>query len=137
MTIARDIATGAMLACLALALTAPVSGATPLDGHYIETETFPDGNSRQSDWFISSCGDGCADIKHLGQAKLVDGQWTLDGRGGVSCEEGGDIRDAIHLHYTWDATTLDGTARITNNVAACGNPAGYQETNTLHLQPAP
>jgi hypothetical protein len=27
--------------------------------------------------------------------------------------------------------------QITNNVQACGNPKGYQETNNLHLQLAP
>jgi hypothetical protein len=32
---------------------------------------------------------------------------------------------------------LAGTVLITNNVQACGNPAGYQETNQLQLAPAP
>jgi hypothetical protein len=68
---------------------------------------------------------------------LVDGQWTLDGRGGVSCEQGGDIPNAIAFHYTWDPNSLDGNVQITNNVAACGNPQGYQENNALHLELAP
>jgi len=108
MTITRGFAAGAMLAGLALVVTAPVSTADPLNGHYIETETYPDGHQVHSDWFITPCGDGCASIKEVGQANLVNGQWTLDG-----------------------------TVQITNNVKACGNPQGYQETNNLHLQPAP
>jgi hypothetical protein len=119
MTITRGFAAGAMLAGLALVVTAPVSTADPLNGHYIETETYPDGH------------------QELGQANLVNGQWTLDGKGGVSCEEGGDVKDAIGFHYSWDPNTLDGTVQITNNVQACGNPQGYQETNNLHLQLAP
>ena len=137
MTITRGFAAGAMLAGLALVVTAPVSTADPLNGHYIETETYPDGHQVHSDWYITPCGDGCATIKDLGQANLVNGQWTLDGKGGVSCEEGGDVHDAINYHYTWDPNTLDGTTQITNNVQACGNPPGYQETNKLHLQQAP
>jgi hypothetical protein len=138
MTITRGFAAGALFAGLALVLTAPVSAADPLDGHYIETETYPDNHqSPPADWFISPCGDGCATIQHLGTAHLVDGQWTLDGKGGVSCEQGGDTPDAISLHYTWDPNTLDGIAGITNNVAACGNPQGYQETNKLHLELVP
>jgi hypothetical protein len=137
MTITRGVAASAMLASLALVVTAPVSTADPLNGHYIETETYPDGHQVHSDWFITPCGDGCASIKELGQANLVNGQWTLDGKGGVSCEEGGDVHDAINFHYSWDPNTLDGTVQITNNVQACGNPPGYTETNKLHLQQAP
>ena len=45
MTTTRGFAGSALLAGLALVLTAPVSLADPLDGHYIETETYPDGHS--------------------------------------------------------------------------------------------
>jgi hypothetical protein len=138
MRITSGLAAGAMFAGLALVMTAPVSSADPLNGHYIETETYPDGHQDPpSDWYITPCGDGCADIQHLGRAHLDGNTWTLDGKGGVSCEQGGDVHDAINFHYTWDANTLDGNVQITNNVAACGNPAGYQETNQLHLTPAP
>ncbi|WIM88358.1 hypothetical protein PT015_02275 [Candidatus Mycobacterium wuenschmannii] len=138
MTITRGAAAGALLAGLALVFTAPTSSADPFEGHYIETETYPDGHQDPpSDWYVSSCGDGCASIQHLGQAKLANGQWTLDGKGGVSCEQGGDTPDAIGFHYAWDAHTLDGTVEITNKVDACGNAAGYRETNKIHLAPAP
>ena len=137
MRITSGLAAGAMFAGLALVMTAPVSSADPLNGHYIETETYPDGHEIHDDWFIDPCGDGCVHIKDLGQAHLNGNQWTLDGKGGVSCEDGGDVHDAINFHYTWDANTLDGNVQITNNVAACGNPQGYQENNHLHLAPAP
>lgn len=138
MTITRGFAAGAMLAGVALVLTAPVAAADQLDGHYIETETFPDGHQNPpSDWYITTCGDGCATVKHIGTAHLVDGRWALDGKGGATCEDGGDVRDAIAFHYTWDPATLDGDVQITNKVAACGNPEGYRETNKLHLAPAP
>src|SRR5882757_1293559 len=65
MTITRGFAAGAMLAGLALVVTAPVSNADPLNGHYIETETYPDGHQSAPDnWFITPCGDGCATIQH-------------------------------------------------------------------------
>jgi hypothetical protein len=136
MTIARGLAAGAMFAGLALGLAAPAFG-DPLNGHYIETETYPDGHQINSDWYFTPCGDGCSDIGHLGQAHLVDGRWTLDGHGGVSCEQGGDIPKAIHFVYSWDPNSLAGTVQITNNVDACGNKQGYQETNQLQLAPAP
>ena len=42
MTTTRGFAGSALFAGLALVLTAPVSLADPLDGHYIETETYPE-----------------------------------------------------------------------------------------------
>src|SRR6202012_2317917 len=62
MTITRGVAASAMLASLALVVTAPVSTADPLNGHYIETETYPDGHQVHSDWFITPCGAGWASI---------------------------------------------------------------------------
>jgi hypothetical protein len=137
MTFTRGLAAGAVFAGLALVLTAPAAIADPLNGHYIETETFPDGHQAHSDWQISPCGDGCASVNDLGQAHLVNGQWVLDARGGVSCEQGGDVKDAVSLHYTWDPNSLQGTTQITNNVPACGNPQGYQESNPMQLALAP
>jgi hypothetical protein len=135
--ITHGLAAGAMFAGLALGLTAPAAAADPLNGHYIETETYPDGHQVHSDWNFTPCGDGCASIADLGQANLVKGQWQLDGSGGVTCEQGGDTPNAIGYHYSWDPDTLAGTVKITNNEAVCGNPKGYQETNQLQLAPAP
>ena len=143
MGIARGSAAFAMFAGLALALAAPASAAAPLSGHYTETETYPDGRTVHTDWYFNPCGDGCAavtgtpDGKPWGQAQIVNGQWTIDGAGGVDCEQGGDVPNAIKYHYSWDPNTLAGTVQITNNVQACGNPAGYQETNQMQLTQAP
>ena len=137
MRMTRGLAAGAMFAGLALVLTAPVSSADPLNGHYIETETYPTVTRSTTTGTSSPAVTGAPSIKELGQANLVNGQWTLDGKGGVSCEQGGDVHDAINFHYTWDPNTLDGNVQITNNVDACGNPAGYQENNKLHLALAP
>ena len=52
MTITRGFTAGALFAGLALVLTAPVASADPLNGHYIETESYPDGHSVNDDWFI-------------------------------------------------------------------------------------
>ena len=136
MTITRGVAAGAMFAGLALGLPAPMSAADPLNGHYIETETYPDGHQCTTTG-TSLPAVTAASIRDLGQANLVDGQWTLDGNGGVTCEQGGDIPNAIDYHYSWDPNSLAGTVKITNNEQACGNPKGYQETNQLQLAPAP
>jgi hypothetical protein len=143
MSIARGSAVVTMFAGLALGLAAPASAAADLNGHYIETQTYPDGRSVPADWYFSSCGDGCASIaatpngQPFAQAQLANGQWAFDGSGGVDCEQGGDLANAIKFHYSWDANTLAGTVQITNNVEACGNPVGYQETNNLQLTQAP
>lgn len=142
MTFTRSLAAGAMFAGLALVLTAPISTADPLNGHYIEAETLPDGHTTNTDWYFTPCGDGCASVANtpagqsFGQANLINGQWTLDHSGGVDCEEGGDVPNAIHVHYSWDPNSLAGTVKITNNVQACGNPSGYQETNQTQLTQA-
>jgi hypothetical protein len=143
MGIARGSAAFAMFAGLALALaTAPSSAADPLNGHYTETETYPDGHSVNTEWYFTPCGDGCASVaatpngKPFGQANLANGQWTMQFTGGVDCEEGGDVPHAIKLDYTWDANTLAGNVQITNNIQACGNPPGYQETNQVKLAQA-
>ena len=81
MTITRGFAAGAMLAGLALVVMAPVSTADPLNGHYIETETYPDGHQVHTDWFVTPCGDGCASIKELGQANLAPSLGRLLKRG--------------------------------------------------------
>jgi hypothetical protein len=141
MIFTRGLAAGAMIAGLALGLPTPASAADPLNGHYSEVETTPDGRALSSDWYITPCGDSCASIadapakKPWGQANLVGGQWVLDNSGGVDCEDGGDIPNAIKVHYSWDPNTLAGSVQITNTVQACGHPPGYQETNNVQLAP--
>ena len=135
MTITRGLAAGAMFTVSLLGSRRPclptrsaiTSRPRPTPTHQVN-----------SDWYFTPCGDACSEISHLGQAHLVNGQWKLDGHGGVSCEQGGDTPKAIHfVCNSWDPNSLDGTVQITNNVDACGNKAGYQETNQSHLAPAP
>lgn len=144
MAIARGFAAIAMLSGLAVGLAAPAPAVVQLTGHYTETETAPDGHQfPPNDWYFTPCGDGCASVALSsggpvwGQAQLVNGQWTMNVTTGVSCEQGGDVPNAITDQFTWDPNTLAGTSQITNNVQACGNPAGYQETNNLQLASAP
>jgi hypothetical protein len=54
----------------------------------------------------------------------------------VTCEQGGDTPDSIAYHYMWNPHTLVGTITITNQVAVCNNPKGYETTNKLVLVPA-
>jgi serine/threonine protein kinase, bacterial len=133
---AEDVPPNVVLADPALFLALPVP-VHQLSGHYDETETYPDGHQVHSDWNMTPCGDGCVSIADLGQAHLSKGQWTLDGSGSVTCEQGGDTPNAIGFHYSWDPVTLAGSVKITNNEQVCGNPAGYQVTNNLQLALAP
>lgn len=112
-------------------------------GHYTKTETTSDGNSGTNEWYFTSCGDGCAEVaselggQPFGQANLVNGQWTMTAGADAKCADGTDVPNANSTYYTWDPNTLTGTARITHNVPACGDPAGYQFTNTLQFTKAP
>jgi hypothetical protein len=141
MAVTRAIAATATLAGLAVgaAGTAWADPAT-LSGHYIETETNAGGQSGTNDWYFTPCGPGCASIASnggpIGQARLVNGQWTLDVTGIAGCANGTRVADALSDHYTWDPNTLAGSVKITANVAACGNPAGTVSTNTMRLRPA-
>ena len=108
--------------------------AADLDGHYTATATYPDGHQVHCDWFFTPCGVGCSSVKGLGQANLFNGQWTLDGQGGVSCEEGGGVHDAMNFLYAWDPARLAGTVVLTTTVPVCGHPSGYAGTQQLHLQ---
>jgi hypothetical protein len=127
--------------------TAPTTTTTPaapqMSGHYVETETTPHGRTVSYDWYFTPCGDGCASVSvrpdgsnPWGQAHFANGQWTMDTPVSPGCSDGTSVPDAGAARYTWDANTLAGTDRETLTQAACGNPAGYQETNTLQLTKA-
>ena len=141
MAFARGFAATAIFAGLALGLAAPASA---LSGHYINTETNPQtGQSSTSDWYITPCGDGCASVavNNPGdpgwQARLVNGQWTMDTTSTAICVDGTQVANAESGHYTWDANALAGRHQVTINVPACGNPAGVQFTNNFQLKQAP
>lgn len=119
---------------------------TTMDGHYIETEPKAD---LSNDWYFTPCGDGCASVAsspvgsgqpplNSGQARLVDGQWTLDQPvASILCSGGRVIPNAASAHYTWDANTLAGTVQKTLEVQGCSNPAGYQYSANIQLRQAP
>jgi hypothetical protein len=146
MAIAPGFAATAIFAGLAVVQLAPAWADTPtMSGHYIRTETNPQtGKSVTDDWYATPCGDGCASMASKpggpaqSQARLVNGQWTLDSPGGTgNCSDGTVVPNAVSAHYTWDPNTLAGTIQLTYQVPACGHPAGDQITNNVQLRQAP
>ncbi len=142
MTITRGIAAAAMLAGLAVGTGSTAWADTTMSGHYTWTTTAPhSGHSTSGDYYFTPCGDGCASAAStpggpaLGQARLVHGQWTMDGTWPVGCPDGTSV--PVSYHDTWDQNTLAGTDALTYSVPACGNPAGYQQINNLQIRQAP
>jgi hypothetical protein len=143
MTITRGIAAAAMLAGLAVGTASTAWADTTMSGHYIVTNT-DKGYSVTNDWYVTPCGDGCANVAVTpggpagSQARLDNGQWTMDINGGnAHCPDGTVVPNANSNHYTWDPNTLAGTVETTLNVPACGGPAGYSHANDVQLRQAP
>lgn len=146
MAIKRGFATTAMFAGLALGLAAPASAAPVMSGHYIKTSTSAGAPTTTDDWYFTPCGDGCAAVARgaapggqpIGQARVVNGQWTLDASGApAACTDGSQVPSALSVHYTWDPNTLAGSVQSTANMPECGQPAGYQQTNNIQLRQVP
>jgi hypothetical protein len=145
MTITRGVAAAAMFAGLAVGTASTAWADTTMSGHYIRTETNPQtGKSITDDWYVTPCGDGCVlvatrpDASAPSQARLVNGQWSLDSAvHALSCPDGTVVPDAVSAHYMWDPNTLAGTVQVTYNAPACGHPAGYTQTNNVQLRQAP
>ena len=144
MTITRGIAAAAMLAGWAVGTASAAWADTTMSGHYIRIETNPQsGQSATDDWYATPCGDGCASLASTpggpaqSQARLVNGQWTMDSTvSALRCPDGTVVANAVSARYTWDPNTLAGTVQVTYNVPACGNPAGYTQTNNVQLRQA-
>jgi hypothetical protein len=142
--IARAVA-AAMFAGLAVGAASTAWADTTMSGHYVRTQTETrSGRSDTTDWYFTSCGGGCASIagtpggQPFAQARVVNGQWTVDTTGEASlCPDGSSVPNAESTHYTWDPNTLAGTAQITIKVPACGYSAGFNWTNSLQLRQAP
>ena len=124
------------------ASTAPTAPAAPaMKGHYIETTTNgTSGQTTHNDWYATPCGDGCAEIA-VGepstptvQAKMANGQWSMDTVSHEVCADGTAVPEAFSAHYLWDPHTLTGTVRTTNQIAACGDAAGHVGTQNIHLK---
>jgi hypothetical protein len=141
MAVTRRIAAAAMLAGLAIGTTRTASADQTMSGHYTETETAQSGLSTTNDWHVTLCGDGCASINYnggsLAQAKLANGQWTMDVTGDAACPDGSRVRNAFADHYSWDPNTLAGIVYITNTGGACGGPAGDTWTVSMQLRQTP
>jgi len=138
MDITRAIAAFATLAAGAAGAAAAPASATPMMvGDYVLTETTPTGHTTVTDWNINPCGDGCADIKAgvgSSRAQFVDGQWVIDMYDNVRCPDGTRVGYAANAHLTWDPNTLAGTDQQVYMQAACGQPAGYTQTNQIQLK---
>jgi hypothetical protein len=142
MTITRGIAAAAMFAGLAVGTANTAWADTTMSGHYIMTESSVGGRPVTNDWNFTPCGDGCASLVSngipVGQARLVNGQWTTpEAAGDIHCADGTTVPNASSAHMTWDPNTLAGTDQITLNVPACGSPAGYQYSHNIQLRQAP
>lgn len=143
MAMARGFATTAIFAGLALGLAAPASAVNQMSGHYIETATDPSsGRSTTSDLYFTPCGDGCAFAattnggQPFGQARVVNGQWTMDSTNQANCADGSRIPNVESTHYTWDPNTLAGTTQVTDKWAVCGFAAPISYTNNIQLRQA-
>jgi hypothetical protein len=159
MAIARCITATAFLGGLALGLAAPAgawgpAGPAPIpadfntNAHYTETQINPQtnqpfivkGHPVTNDWYFTPCGDGCANAartpggQSLGQANLVNGQWTLDTTDGADCPDGTTVPDVVAAHRSWDPNTLAGTISTDGRKPACGFPAGDPEQANIQLQ---
>lgn len=146
MAIARGYAAAAMFAGSALALPTPASAVPPdlaneMSGHYILTMTNSTGQSTTSDWYFSSCGDGCASVVLTpggsagAEARLVNGQWTMDKDGQATCSDGAQVPTS--QHWTWDPNALTGTVDSTYKAAGCGLPKGYRTVFNVTFRKAP
>jgi hypothetical protein len=141
MTITRGFAATVIFAGLAVGTASAAWAETTMSGHYIRLETDPrTGESEDDEWYATPCGDGCASIAStpggpaISQARLVNGQWTLASAvHTLTCGDGTVVPDAVSAYYTWDPNTLAGTVQLTYQVPACGNPAGYQKTNSVQI----
>src|SRR5882757_6852138 len=83
MTFPRGIVTAAVLAGLAAGAAGTAWAAPTMSGHYIMTATSDSGETTTSDWYFTSCGDGCASVavtaggSAFGQVQLHVGQGSV------------------------------------------------------------
>jgi hypothetical protein len=141
MTITPGLAVAATFAAVAVGAASPACADQTMSGHYIATESNVNGRSTTNDWYVTPCGDGCASVlsngTSLGQARLANGHWTMDGTSNAVCADGPKVHDAVSDHFTWDPNTLAGTVNETFKVPACAWPAGYSYSLNLQLRQAP
>ena len=75
-----------------------------MNGHYVRTVTNAKGQAVTNDWYFTPCGDGCAQLTTppTAQARLVNGQWTMDLVSDAVCPDGSTVPAARGAHYMWD-----------------------------------
>ena len=138
-----NLAATAMLAGLAVGTASTARADTTMSGHYIGTETNPqNGQVTNTDWDFTPCGDGCAQATIQGatgggQARLVNGQWTMQAQTDITCSDGRIIPQGVNATYTWDPNTLAGTAQKTLITQGCFNPSGFSWTGNVQFRQAP
>jgi hypothetical protein len=138
MATTRGLAATAMVAGLALGLAPHAAAAPVMSGHYVMTLTNPTTDQTTTDdWHFTPCGDGCASVQPWGQARLINGKWTLDTTNNALCRNGITVFQAEDAHYVWDPNTLSGTVQLTGKNTACGRPLGYTFTGNVQLRSAP
>ena len=111
---------------------APGQPATTMHGHFLATYT-KNGKSTSVDWYFTPCGDGCASVA-IGhpatspplEARLVNGQWTMDNKNDSGrCPDGSFTSAGIFAsHITWDPRTLTGKVQQTLTQPGCGVEGG-------------
>jgi serine/threonine protein kinase len=120
----------------------PPAQAATMSGHYTMTVIDPRNSATvTSDWYFTPCGDGCANASASSpipgaQARLVNGQWTMDGPVTIRCPDGTNVPGVQTAHYTWDPNTLVGTLQATQTKGACGFSPGSGTMN-VQLRQAP
>jgi hypothetical protein len=143
MNVLRGIATTAMLTGVAVGAAGTASGAPTMSGHYIMAATSQSGETTTSDWYFTSCGDGCASVastsggQAFGQAQLRDGWWTLVWHSDAFCLSGSSVPGGLSSYDTWDANTLAGTDESgPASTSVCGFGARPRVTQNLQLTQA-
>jgi hypothetical protein len=143
MTATRAIAAIALFASLAIDAASTVMAAPlTMSGHYIVATTADSGLSTTSDWYFTSCGDGCGLVATTPggpafvQARLLNGQWTMDWSSDAFCPDGTRVPGALFSHDTWDPNTLAGTDRSGPTMLICGYGWKPSVTNKIQLTQA-
>jgi hypothetical protein len=140
MTFSRGIATAAALAGWLIVGSAGTAWAAPtLSGHYISTVTSDSGETTDSDWYFTPCGEACASVANtpngapFGNARMVNGQWTLLWHSDAFCPGGTRVPGVYVSYASWDPNTLAGKDDSGIDTLICGSGSRLPRV-TQHLQ---
>lgn len=142
MTISRELPAAILLAAGVAIGSAGAAWADgpvqPSAGELSGTYNYESDTGRVNTWVITPCGPGCADVAvtpvtdprvvpYGGRALLNNGRWdmTIHYAHAVRCNPPIDnVTVPGTVAFSFEAATLNGTAVNTQDVAACGDPAG-------------